>query len=78
MANQTRQSDLLPTMEQVEEERRRIRYRAAYRRALFETVEVLLLVAATAVLISTLFLPVLQISGNSMEPTLSTTTLLFL
>ena len=71
MANQTRQSDLLPTMEQVEEERRRIRYRAAYRRALFETVEVLLLVAAAAVLISTLFLPVLQISGDSMEPTLS-------
>ena len=34
------------------------------------TVSVLLVVASIAVLIATLFLPVLQISGSSMEPTL--------
>ena len=34
------------------------------------TVSVLLVVAAVAVLITTLFLPILQISGDSMSPTL--------
>lgn len=65
-----KRSGFLPTREQVNTERQRIKHEAAYRKALFGTIDVLILVAALAVLISTLFLPVLQISGDSMEPTL--------
>lgn len=41
-----------------------------YRKALGGTVSVLIVVAAVAVLVATLFLPILQISGDSMSPTL--------
>lgn len=70
MVKQKHQSESLPTIEQIDEERRRIKYNKKYRKALVGTVNVLIVVAALAVLISTLLLPVLQISGNSMEPTL--------
>ncbi len=61
---------LLPTKEQVESERRRYRRQKAYNKSLRGTVYVLTIVAAVAVLIATLVLPVLQIEGTSMEPTL--------
>lgn len=61
----------LPTKQQVETERKRYRRRKAYNKALRGTVYVLTIVAAVAVLIATLILPVLQIEGTSMEPTLS-------
>ena len=61
----------LPTMQQVETARKRYRRQRAYNKALGGTVYVLTLVAAVAVLIATLVLPVLQIEGTSMEPTLS-------
>ena len=60
----------LPTKEQVEAERKRYRRQKAYNNALGGTVYVLTIVAAVAVLIATLVLPVLQIEGTSMEPTL--------
>ena len=61
----------LPTKKQVETERKRFRRQKAYNKALRGTVYVLTIVAAVAVLIATLILPVLQIEGTSMEPTLS-------
>ena len=61
----------LPTKRQVETERKRYRRQKAYNKALGGTRYVLTLVAAVAVLIATLVLPVLQIEGTSMEPTLS-------
>ena len=61
----------LPTKSQVEAERKRYRRQKAYKKALRGTVYVLTIVAAVAVLIATLVLPVLQIEGTSMEPTLS-------
>ena len=61
----------LPTKKQVETERKRYRRKKAYNKALRGTVYVLTIVAAVAVLIATLILPVLQIEGTSMEPTLS-------
>lgn len=61
----------LPTKEQVERERKRYRRQKAYNKALRGTVYVLTIVAAVAVLVATLVLPVLQIEGTSMEPTLS-------
>ena len=60
----------LPTIQQVETERKRYRRQRAYNKALSGTVYVLTIVAAVAVLIATLVLPVLQIEGTSMEPTL--------
>ena len=60
----------LPTRAQVETERKRYRRQKAYNKALGGTVYVLTIVAAVAVLIATLVLPVLQIEGKSMEPTL--------
>lgn len=60
----------LPTKQQVETERKRYRRQKAYNKALGGTVYVLTIVAAVAVLIATLVLPVLQIEGTSMEPTL--------
>ena len=60
----------LPTTEQIEKERKRLRYRNRYNRTLKSTIAVLVVVAAAAVLIATLWMPVLQIYGNSMVPTL--------
>ena len=60
----------LPTHEQVKTERDNLARRKAWRKALRGTIYTLVVVAALAVLIATLFLPVLQISGSSMEPTL--------
>jgi signal peptidase I len=64
----------LPTKKQVEAERKRYRRKKAYNKALRGTVYVLTIVAAVAVLIATLILPVLQIEGTSMEPTCPTVT----
>ena len=41
------------------------------KKVLMSTLSVLIVVAAAAVLVSTLFLPVIQVSGDSMEPTLN-------
>lgn len=60
----------LPTIKQVEAERKRYRRQKAYNKALGGTIYVLTIVAAVSVLIATLILPVLQIEGKSMEPTL--------
>ena len=56
----------IPSTAEVKAERDRL----AYLRVLRSTVYALLVVAAVAVLLATLFLPVLQVSGDSMNPTL--------
>ena len=71
MLHKTKKEVSLPTKKQVEAERKRYRRQKAYNKALRGTVYVLTIVAAVAVLIATLILPVLQIEGTSMEPTLS-------
>lgn len=63
--------DILPTVEQLEAELTRTRYRKRYRRVLRSTVYTLITVAAIAVLVATLLMPVLQIYGSSMSPTLT-------
>ena len=60
----------IPTTAEVEAERERLAYRSRYARVLRSTIYALLVVAAVAVLLATLFLPVLQVSGDSMNPTL--------
>lgn len=59
-----------PTQDQVAEELRRERYKRRYRSAVTSTVYTLITVAAAAVLVATLLLPVLRIYGTSMTPTL--------
>ena len=71
MKTKSKKEVSLPSKKQVETARKKYRRQKAYNKALGGTVYVLTIVAAVAVLISTLFLPVLQIEGTSMEPTLS-------
>lgn len=60
----------LPSAEQIDRERRRLRYRQRYLRTLRSTIAILIVVAALAVLVATLWMPVLRIYGSSMAPTL--------
>lgn len=61
----------IPDVEQLERELKRQNYKKRYKRTLKSTVGTLITAAAIAILIATLFLPILQIYGNSMNPTLS-------
>jgi len=70
MAKEPDNRILVPSLAEIQQERKRIRRGVYYRQALRGTVSVLVVVAAVAVLIATLFLPILQISGDSMSPTL--------
>ena len=60
-----------PSSELINQELKRVRNSIRYRRILKSAVYALIIVAAIAVLIATLVLPVLQISGDSMVPTLN-------
>lgn len=62
----------LPTAEQLEQELKRVKNRSEYFRLLRSTLSSLIVVAAAAVLISMLFLPILRVTGSSMAPTLET------
>lgn len=59
-----------PSMELLEQELKKEQYKSNYNRALRSTVFSLLAVAAVAVLVAVLLLPVLQITGTSMSDTL--------
>ena len=61
----------VPTSKELEEELHRVKYRKRFRRVLRSTIYTLVTVAAIAVLVATLLLPVLQIYGSSMTPTLT-------
>lgn len=60
----------LPSVGQLQEELHRERYTTRYHQILRSTIYTLVVVAAVAVLIAVLVLPVLQIYGSSMNPTL--------
>lgn len=60
----------IPSTMELEKELKRVKYKERYGNTLKSTLFVLITVAATAVLIAVLFLPVLQIYGSSMTPTL--------
>ena len=59
-----------PTVEQLEGELQRERHRRSYRSTLLSTISALVIVAAIAVLVSMLALPVLQVVGESMTPSI--------
>lgn len=60
-----------PPLKELESELQRERYKIRYRRVLRSTVFTLVTVAAIAILVATLWMPVLQIYGASMTPTLT-------
>lgn len=60
-----------PAIDDLQKELKRERYKRRFRRLLRSTESALIVVAAIAALIATLVLPVLQIAGTSMEPTLN-------
>ena len=60
-----------PSLEQLEAELEREKYKKRYKRVLRSTVYILVVVAAVAVLVATIWMPVLQICGTSMTPTVN-------
>lgn len=60
----------IPTIEELQMELNRVRYRRRYNAVLKSTIYALITVAAVAVLVATLWLPVLRTYGSSMTPTL--------
>lgn len=66
-----------PTTEQLENELERVKYKRRYRSVLKSTIYTLITVAAIAILVATLWLPVLQIYGTSMTPTLTDGEIIF-
>lgn len=61
---------IIPSVPQLEAELKREKYKTRYWATFRSTIYVLVIVAAIAVLVATLWLPVLQIYGSSMTPTL--------
>ena len=72
-----RQPPERPSIELLEQEVQRVRYRRRYRSVLKSTLYALITVAAVAVLVATLWLPVMQTYGNSMAPTLNNGEIIF-
>lgn len=64
-------SGVPPSEKQLKAELARVRYQQRYRTVLRSTICTLIVVAAVAVLVATIWMPVLQIYGSSMTPTLS-------
>ena len=67
----------MPSAEQLEAELKREKYKRRYHSVLRSTIYTLITVAASAVLVATLWLPVLQIYGSSMTPTLQDGEIIF-
>ena len=68
-AEKTKTLDI-PTTAQFEAELKRLRYRHNFIKSVWSTVSSLIVVAAIAIIISTMILPVLRVTGTSMNPTL--------
>lgn len=61
----------IPETESLEMELNRVRYKERYTKVIRSTIYSLITVAAVAVLVATLWMPVLQIYGGSMTPVLN-------
>ncbi len=68
----------IPSRDEVAKEREKLRYRMRFQRTLFSTIGFLIVVAAVSVLISTMLFPVIQVTGDSMEPTVENGEILIL
>lgn len=70
MSKKNKQPLEIPALDALEAELARVKYQNRFRQALLGTIYVLITVAAIAILVATLWLPVLRISGASMSPTI--------
>lgn len=70
MSMKKRKKREIPDIPLLEAELKRERYKKLYGRTLRSTIYMLITVAAIAILVATMWLPVLQIYGSSMTPTL--------
>lgn len=59
------------TIDEIKQELKKEKFKTRYVKVLMSTIYTLIIVASVAALIATLIMPVLQISGTSMEPTLN-------
>ena len=71
MKNKNSAPHQIPDVAQLEAELQRENYKKRYRNVLRSTVYTLIVVAAVAILVATIWMPVLQIYGTSMNPTLN-------
>lgn len=71
MRRRNKNEAAFPAVEQLENELKRENYKTRYKSALLSTVFSLIVVAALAVLLAVLWMPVLRIYGTSMTPTLT-------
>ena len=60
--------EIFPELQDIEREMSQVRSKGRYRRALRGTIGTVVVVAALAVLIATLLLPVMRVTGTSMQP----------
>ena len=60
----------IPEIKEIEKEIERVRYKGRYRSVFRSTLFTLVVVSAIAVLVATLWMPVLRVYGRSMSPTL--------
>ena len=69
MAGKTRKADTMPDLKEIETEMSQVRSKGSFRQALRGTFGTFIVVAALAVIIAFIFLPVLRITnGHNMEP----------
>ncbi len=69
MAGKTRKADTMPDLKEIETEMSQVRSKGRFRQALRGTFGTFIVVAALAVIIAFIFLPVLRITnGHNMEP----------
>ena len=71
MKSKTNPPREIPSLEQLTAELERENYKRRYNRVLRSNIYTLIVVAAVAVLVATIWMPVLQIYGSSMTPTLN-------
>ena len=69
MSENTKKLDM-PTTDQLQKEVDRVHYRRDFSRVMVNTIYSLVVVAAVAVLVAVLLLPILRIYGHSMNDTL--------
>ena len=60
----------IPTSEQFSKELKRLRYNQNFIKSVKSTVSTLIVIAAAAIIVSTMLMPVLRVTGVSMMPTL--------
>lgn len=71
MRRKRKQPIPMPELEEIEQEIERLQNKRNWRNALQSTIYTLIVVAAIAVLVAMLYMPVLRVSGTSMEPNLN-------